>query len=97
MTTGTLSASGGSEPHRRDFLILATGAMGVVDAAALTWPFIDQMNPAADALSATTLEVDLSAMERGQRITVNGVESRCLSTGGPMRRSRRRGPTTRRH
>jgi ubiquinol-cytochrome c reductase iron-sulfur subunit len=70
MTTGTLSASGGSEPHRRDFLILATGAMGVVGAAALTWPFIDQMNPAADALSAATLEVDLSAMERGQRITV---------------------------
>ena len=70
MTAGTLSAFGQNEPHRRDFLILATGAMGVIGAATLAWPFIDQMNPAADALSAATLEVDLSSMERGQRITV---------------------------
>ena len=70
MTAGTLSAPGRSEPQRRDFLILATGAIGVAGAAALAWPFIDQMNPAADALSIATLEVNLSSMERGQRITV---------------------------
>lgn len=70
MTSDNLTVSGGSEPHRRDFLILATGAMGVVGAAALAWPFIDQMNPAADTLSVSTLEFDLSSIERGQRVTV---------------------------
>jgi ubiquinol-cytochrome c reductase iron-sulfur subunit len=70
MTAETLPEAGQHEPHRRDFLILATGAMGAVGAGALAWPFIDQMNPAADALSAGTLEFDLSAIERGQRITV---------------------------
>ncbi len=68
MTADTLSQAG--QPHRRDFLILATGAMGVVGVAALAWPLIDQMNPAADTLSVATAEFDLSAMEPGQRITV---------------------------
>lgn len=70
MPSQPLSASRGSEPRRRDFLILATGAMGVVGATVLAWPFVDQMNPAADALSVASLEFDLSAMDSGQRITV---------------------------
>ena len=34
------------------------------------WPFIDQMNPAADALSFGTIEVDVSTIEPGERLTV---------------------------
>ncbi|MEP0406452.1 MAG: ubiquinol-cytochrome c reductase iron-sulfur subunit N-terminal domain-containing protein, partial [Roseibium sp.] len=40
-----------AEPTRRDFLYIATGAMGAVGAGALAWPFIDQMNPDASALA----------------------------------------------
>jgi ubiquinol-cytochrome c reductase iron-sulfur subunit len=58
------------EPTRRDFLYIATGAMGAVGAAALAWPFIDQMNPDASALSLASIEVDVSAIEEGQEIKV---------------------------
>jgi ubiquinol-cytochrome c reductase iron-sulfur subunit len=58
------------DPNRRDFLYIATGAMGVVGAGALAWPFIDQMNPDASALALASIEVDITAVEEGQSITV---------------------------
>ena len=59
-----------AEPTRRDFLYIATGAMGAVGVGALAWPFIDQMNPDASALALASIEVDVSAVEQGQSITV---------------------------
>ena len=66
------AASGGHDDgdSRRDFLTLATGAMGVAAIAGIAWPFIDQMNPAADTLALSSIEVNLSGIEVGQRITV---------------------------
>ena len=55
---------------RRDFLYIATGALGAVGAAAVAWPLIDQMNPSADVLALSSTEVDLSAIAAGQSITV---------------------------
>lgn len=55
---------------RRDFLIFATGAFGAVGTALAVWPFIDQANPAADTLAASTTEVDLAPIKVGQSITV---------------------------
>jgi ubiquinol-cytochrome c reductase iron-sulfur subunit len=55
---------------RRDFLYLATGAMTAAGVAAAAWPFIHQMNPAADVLALSTTEVDISKIEVGQAITV---------------------------
>ena len=55
---------------RRDFLYLAAGAMGAVGTVAVVWPMIDSMNPAADVLALASTEVDLSAIEEGQSITV---------------------------
>jgi ubiquinol-cytochrome c reductase iron-sulfur subunit len=55
---------------RRDFLMLATGAIGAFGLATVAWPFIDQMNPAADVLALSTTEVDLSKIEVGQSVTV---------------------------
>ncbi|MGX1100613.1 ubiquinol-cytochrome c reductase iron-sulfur subunit [Amorphus sp. MBR-141] len=60
-----------SEPTRRDFMYLATGAFGAVGVAAVAWPFIDQMNPDAAALAMATTEVDVASMEPGQSITVS--------------------------
>ena len=55
---------------RRDFLYLTAAAFGAVGAGSVAWPFIDQMNPAADTLALSTVEVDLSPIEEGQAITV---------------------------
>ncbi len=55
---------------RRDFLFLTAAAFGAVGAGSVAWPFIDQMNPAADTLAMSTTEVDLSPIEPGQAITV---------------------------
>jgi len=53
---------------RRDFLYVASGAMGAVGVAAMAWPFIDQMNPSAAALAAGTTEIDLSPIVAGQQV-----------------------------
>jgi ubiquinol-cytochrome c reductase iron-sulfur subunit len=50
--------------------MLATGAVGAFGVAAVAWPFIDQMNPAADVLALATTEVDISKIEVGQAITI---------------------------
>ena len=55
---------------RRDFIVVATYAMGAVGAGAVAWPLIDQMNPAADTLALASIEVDVSKIEEGQSITL---------------------------
>jgi len=55
---------------RRDFLFLTAAAFGAVGAGSVAWPFINQMNPAADTLAMSTTEVDLAPIEPGQAITV---------------------------
>ncbi len=55
---------------RRDFLYLTAAAFGAVGAGSVAWPFIDQMNPAADTLALSSIEVDLTPIEEGQSITV---------------------------
>jgi ubiquinol-cytochrome c reductase iron-sulfur subunit len=59
-----------AEPTRRDFLLLATGAMGVVGVGAVAWPLIDQMNPDASTRALASIEVDIGAVAEGQAITV---------------------------
>ena len=56
--------------NRRDFLYVARGTLGAVGVAAASWPFIHQMNPSAAVLALASTEVDLSAIEQGQAITV---------------------------
>ena len=56
---------------RRDFLYLTAAAVGGVGTVAFAWPFIDSMNPAADTLALSEIDVDLSPIEVGQSITVS--------------------------
>ncbi len=72
MTEETLISPSPSkkEPTRRDFLILTASAVGAGGAAYFAWPFIDSMNPAADVLAQSTVDVDLSPILLGQAITV---------------------------
>ncbi|MBO6816219.1 MAG: ubiquinol-cytochrome c reductase iron-sulfur subunit [Rhizobiaceae bacterium] len=62
--------AGSPEPTRRDFLYIATGAMGAIGAGAVAWPLIRQMSPDASTLALASIEVDVSAIEPGQAITV---------------------------
>jgi ubiquinol-cytochrome c reductase iron-sulfur subunit len=55
---------------RRDFLYVASGAVGGVGVAVAAWPFIDQMNPSTAALALASTEVDLAAVQPGQQIIV---------------------------
>jgi ubiquinol-cytochrome c reductase iron-sulfur subunit len=58
------------EPTRRDFInILATSAT-VGAAAAIAWPLIDQLNPAADTMALAVVEYDLSKVALGQEVTI---------------------------
>lgn len=58
------------EPTRRDFLYLTTGMAAAVGAAAVAWPFIDQMRPDASTLALASIDVDVSALEPGMSLTV---------------------------
>ena len=49
---------------------MATAATGAVGLGAVAWPFIHQMNPDASALALASIEVDVSAIETGQAVTV---------------------------
>ena len=65
-----MTAATSDEATRRDFLYVASGAMGAVAVAATAWPFIDQMNPSSAALALSSVEVDLTSIAVGQGITV---------------------------
>lgn len=65
-----MSATDTSEPSRRDFLYIATGAAAVVGAASVAWPFIDQLRPDASTRALATVEVDISSIEPGMSVTV---------------------------
>jgi ubiquinol-cytochrome c reductase iron-sulfur subunit len=56
--------------NRRDFIYVATGAMGAVGVAAAAWPFIDQMNPSAAVLALSSVEVSLATIQPGQAVVV---------------------------
>jgi ubiquinol-cytochrome c reductase iron-sulfur subunit len=57
--------------ERRDFLFIAAGGFGAVAAGAAVWPLVDQMNPSADVLALSSVEVDLAPIAVGQSIKVN--------------------------
>jgi ubiquinol-cytochrome c reductase iron-sulfur subunit len=69
---GSAEAAGQSDPgaSRRDFIYIATGALGAVGAAAVVWPFVNQMSPAADTLALASTEQDVAAIPEGQQITI---------------------------
>jgi ubiquinol-cytochrome c reductase iron-sulfur subunit len=70
MGADTLDNSSQGGETRRDFLALTVSAFGAVGAGIFAWPFIDSLNPAADTLALSSVEVDVSLVEPGQGITV---------------------------
>ena len=58
------------KPTRRDFLYITTGAFGVVGAASVAWPLIDQLNPDASVKAVSSVEVDISSIEPGSFLKI---------------------------
>jgi ubiquinol-cytochrome c reductase iron-sulfur subunit len=58
------------DASKRDFLYIATGAVGAVGAALTVWPLINQMNPDASVKAMATVELDLAPVAEGQAITI---------------------------
>ena len=50
--------------------MVASGAMAAVGAIATAWPFINNLNPAADTLALSSIEVNVKSIAVGQAITV---------------------------
>ena len=69
-TSSQTTDTGVPQKSRRDFIVVASYAMGAIGAGAVAWPLIDQMNPAADTLALASIEVDVSKIEEGQSITL---------------------------
>lgn len=57
-------------PSRRDFIHVAAASAAIGGMATVLWPLIDQMNPAADTLALSSIEVDYSKVALGQQIVV---------------------------
>jgi ubiquinol-cytochrome c reductase iron-sulfur subunit len=73
MANNTISAPAaphGESVRRRDFIHIASGAFVATGAAMVVWPLVNQMNPAADTLALSTVEVDLAKLDVGQAMKV---------------------------
>lgn len=55
---------------RRDFMTLTASSMAAVGVACAAWPLVDSLNPSADVLALSSIEVDLGNIKPGQTHTV---------------------------
>ena len=62
---------GPADPGRRDFIHIAATAAAVGGVAAVAWPLIDQLNPAADTLALASIEYDVTKVALGQEVTIS--------------------------
>jgi ubiquinol-cytochrome c reductase iron-sulfur subunit len=58
------------EATRREFIHITAGALGVIGIGVAVWPFINSMNPSADVMAQSSIEVDISTIAKGQTHTV---------------------------
>ncbi|WP_233245811.1 ubiquinol-cytochrome c reductase iron-sulfur subunit [Marinicauda salina] len=77
MTDVNASERQGEEPTRRDFIYIAAGGAAAVGGAFVLWPFIDQMNPAADTLAMASIRTPIDTVAEGEQVTI-------MWRGGPV-------------
>ena len=70
-----------ADASKRDFLKLVTGAGAAIGTAAIGWAFIDYMNPSADVLALSAVEVDLTPITAGMGITIARTSKGCECSG----------------
>jgi ubiquinol-cytochrome c reductase iron-sulfur subunit len=54
---------------RRDFMTLTASGMTAVGAACAAWPLVDSLNPSADVLALSSIEVEIGHVLPGQTMT----------------------------
>jgi ubiquinol-cytochrome c reductase iron-sulfur subunit len=54
--------------RRRDFINLAAVSFAIPGGLAILYPLINQMNPSADVLALSSIDVDLTPIEEGQAL-----------------------------
>jgi ubiquinol-cytochrome c reductase iron-sulfur subunit len=64
------ATDGPADPGRRDFIHIAAAAATLGGVAAVAWPLIDQMNPAADTLAVASIEFDMAKVAAGQQVEI---------------------------
>ena len=70
-TVSASTSAPSSDPSRRDFLYIATGAVAAVGAASIIVPLVSQMEPDAATIAAgAPIDVDVSQVQPGQQILV---------------------------
>ncbi len=70
VTSPALPGGHAATGTKRDFLKLVATAGAVIGVGAMAWPFIDSMNPSADVLALSSVEVDLTPVTAGMGITI---------------------------
>jgi ubiquinol-cytochrome c reductase iron-sulfur subunit len=65
---GTHAADEADGVRRRDFLNLAAVSFAVPGGIAVLYPLINQMNPSADVLALSSIDVDVAQIQPGQAV-----------------------------
>ncbi len=65
-----MASEAATHTTRRDFLYVATGAVGAVGVAGAVWPLINQLNPDASVLALASIEFDLTPIAEGEAVTI---------------------------
>ncbi len=61
------------QPHdktKRDFVVVASSSVAALGAACAVWPLVDSLNPSADVLALSSIEVNLEHILEGHTLTV---------------------------
>ncbi len=66
----TANSNKNGKTTRRDFVTLTASGLTAVGGACVAWPLVDSLNPSADVLALSSIEVDISGIEPGQTRTV---------------------------
>lgn len=61
------AASEVEDPSKRDFMVMASCGIGAVGSACVAWPLVDSMNPSADVLAQSSVEIDISTVQPGEQ------------------------------
>jgi ubiquinol-cytochrome c reductase iron-sulfur subunit len=54
---------------RRDFIVLTASSMVGIGAVCACFPLLDSMNPSADVIALSSIEIDISGIQRGETKT----------------------------
>ena len=65
---GVVVETDGDGVRRRDFLNLAAVSFAVPGVLAIAYPLVNQMNPSADVLALSSIDVDLTPIQEGQAL-----------------------------